>query len=81
MKTLTGHGAIILSIMYAALLIADHYNPTMDFINNSITKALLLILGLFSVYNAAVVISRERARVRRREEKKREALKARRTEP
>jgi succinate dehydrogenase hydrophobic anchor subunit len=78
MKTLTGHGTIILAIMYAALLIADHYNPTMDFVNNNVTKALILILCLFAVYHAILTLSRERARVRRREEKKREALRARR---
>lgn len=78
MKTLTGHGAIILTLMYIALLIADHYNPTMDFINNSVTKGLILLLCLFSVYNAVVVVSRERARARRREEKRRQAYRERR---
>ena len=73
MRTLTGHGTIILAIMYLALLIADHYNPTMDFINNGVTKVLILILCMLSAYNAGLVISRERTRVRRREEKRRAA--------
>ena len=80
MKTLTGHGTIVLTLMYITLLIVDHYNPTMDFINNNVTKALLLLLCLFAVYNAVLVLSRERARARRREEKLREALKAKKAE-
>ncbi len=74
MKTLAGHGSIVLTLMYVTLLIVDHYNPTMDFINNNVTKALLLVLSLFAVYDAVLVLSRERARVRRREQKRREAL-------
>jgi hypothetical protein len=78
MKTLAGHGSIILTLMFVTLLIVDRYNPTMDFINNNVTKALILLLCLFSVYDAVLVLSGARARVRRREEKRREALRAKR---
>ena len=44
MKTISGHGVVILSLMYLTLLIFDHFNPAMSFINNGITKTLLLIL-------------------------------------
>ncbi len=78
MKTLAGHGTIVLTLMYVTLMIVDHYNPAMDFINNSVTKTLLLILCLFAVYNAVLVLSRERARVRQRENARRASLRSRR---
>ncbi len=63
-KKLLAHSAIVISGMYVVFFFIDRVNPAMAFINNGITKFLLLVLALFSVINAIQVIAMERKKLR-----------------
>lgn len=69
LRKLLPHAAIILSLMYFVFFGIDRVNTAMDFINNDITKFLLVALGVIAVINAMLLIHddrrRERARQRR----------------
>ena len=73
------HAAIILSAMYFVFYAIDRVNPIMAFIDNEITKALLVVLGGIAVVNAVTIISDQRReafrrwRQQRRENSKRHA--------
>ncbi len=54
------HGAIILSLMMVVFYILDQFNDAMAFINNRITKSLLLILSIVSIINAIQIIAYHR---------------------
>ncbi len=54
------HGAIILSLMMIVFYILDQFNDAMAFINNRITKSLLLILSIVSIINAVNLIAYHR---------------------
>lgn len=62
LKMVSRHAAIVLSLFYVVLFVVDRINNAMMFIDNSITKALLLILAVTSVFNAWSAICEERAR-------------------
>lgn len=44
LEKLIANLGLVLSLMVITLLIVDHINPTMDFINNSLSKSILLAL-------------------------------------
>lgn len=50
------HAAIILTLMLLTLLIFDYFNPTMDFINNIISKVMIGVLCVLSLFNAGLLI-------------------------
>ena len=54
------HGAIIRSLMMIVFYILDQFNDAMAFINNRITKSLLLILSIVSIINAVNLIAYHR---------------------
>ena len=58
------HAAILLSNMYIVFFVLDKKNKAMAFINNDITKTLMLILALISIYNACTLIQNHRQRIR-----------------
>jgi len=60
------HAAIIISIMYFTFFIIDRVNSPMGFINNDITKVLLVVLGVFTIFNSVRLIGYERREERRR---------------
>lgn len=66
LRKLFAHVAIIISCMYVVFYLIDRVNPAMSFIDNDITKPLLLVLGLLSIINAIQVIADERRKLRRR---------------
>jgi len=66
LRKLLAHGAIIISGMYIVFFFIDRVNPTMNFIDNDITKPLLLILGVISIINSIQVIAQTRKELRRR---------------
>lgn len=49
LKLLLSHLTVILSLILIVLLIVDHLNPTMDFLDNSAAKVFLLLLCLASL--------------------------------
>lgn len=75
MKKYTAHGAIILSLFYLTLYVIDRINRPMLFIENDITKALILVLAFASVVNSIVIISDERKKIRKALAKKASAKK------
>ena len=65
-KKLLAHCAIIISGMYIVFFFIDRVNPAMGFVDNDITKPLLLALALIAIINAIQVIAAERRKLRRR---------------
>ncbi len=60
--TLLSHLCVILSLSLITLYIVDLCNPTMEFINNSISKGFLLALCVCSLPLAVVTLARHRNR-------------------
>ena len=67
LRKLLPHAAIILSGMYLVFFLIDRVNGAMSFINNAITKRLLLILCAISVINAIYLIRDDRKRLRQQQ--------------
>ena len=65
-KKLLSHCAIIISGMYIVFFFIDRVNPAMGFIDNDITKPLLLALALIAIINAIQVIAAERKKLLRK---------------
>lgn len=51
------HAAIVLALVLITLLIFDYCNPTMDFINNAMTKGLIGCLCLISLFNVGLLLT------------------------
>ena len=66
LKKLMAHCAIIISGMYIVFFSIDQVNPAMGFIDNDITKPLLLALSLIAIINAIQVIAAERKKRKRK---------------
>ena len=73
LKRLTPHAVIILSGMYLVFFLIDRVNRTMNFINNDITKVLLLALCALAVYHAVLMIRANRRAEREAQRRKAEA--------
>lgn len=71
------HAAIILSAMYFVFYGIDRVNSAMAFIDNPMTKMLLVVLGLISIINAIFLIRDNRAKERKRQAKLRKMQEAR----
>lgn len=65
-RTLLPHAGIILSLLFITFFIVDKINGAMNFINNDITKGMLLAFSLISIANACFLIADNRRRARRR---------------
>ncbi|MBQ9861196.1 MAG: hypothetical protein IJO75_02945 [Clostridia bacterium] len=50
------HAVIVLVLVLATLLIFDYFNPSMDFINNAMTKVMIGVLCIISIINAGFVL-------------------------
>lgn len=55
-RTLLPHAVVVLSGLFIILSIADRFNPTMNFINNDISKFLLFILCIFAILASVLLI-------------------------
>ena len=71
LRKLLPHAAIILSFMYFVFYAIDRVNSAMAFINNAITKALILILCVIAIVEAVMLIRDDRRKTRLREKKRR----------
>ena len=71
LRKILPHAAIIISAMYFLFYAIDGVNSAMAFINNDITKFLLLILCIISVVNAVLIVSDDRKRTRSRRQEAR----------
>ncbi len=63
------HVTIVLCNMYIVFYCIDRVNSAMSFIDNSITKALLLVLCVLSIVNSIFLIGDNRNKVRRENRK------------
>lgn len=72
LRKLLPHAAIILSFMYFVFYAIDRVNSAMAFINNDITKGLLVILCLIAVVESIMIIRDDRRKTRLREKKRRQ---------
>lgn len=80
MKKILNHSTIILSLFYLTLFVIDKINSAMQFIENDITKALILVLAAVSTVNAIFAISADRKKRKRqlaKEAAKKKAKKSR----
>ena len=57
------HAAILLSNMYIVFFLIDRVNSAMCFIDNRITKALLVLLAIISTINASFLILDQRRKI------------------
>lgn len=51
------HACVILVLVLLTLLIFDHLNPTMDFINNPIAKCFIALLCVLSFVVSLLVLA------------------------
>lgn len=56
------HICLILSLMMLTFVITDRYNRAMAFINNDITKSLLLVLAILVIAQSVLLIRVNRKR-------------------
>lgn len=68
-NTLTLNAAVIISLMYLVFFGIDRVNTAMEFINNDITKWLLVILAVITIYNSVARMCLDRKLDRRRKTK------------
>jgi len=54
--SLIPHGTIILAVMMITFYITDRYNRPMAFINNDLTKVLLLIMSVLIIVQSVYMI-------------------------
>ena len=73
LRKLLPHVAIVLSNMYLVFFAIDRVNSAMSFINNNITKILLVVLCIISTINAAFLILDQRRKIAAREAARRRA--------
>ena len=66
LRKILPHVAIIPSMMYFVFFCIDRVNSAMAFINNDITKWLLVILGVISIYDAVLLIVEDQKRAERK---------------
>ena len=72
LRKILPHAAIIIAAMYVVFFAIDRVNSAMGFINNNITKVLLLVFSVVSVFNALWLIHDDRQATRRRIQRERE---------
>ena len=68
LRKLLPHAAIIHSLMYFVFFSIDRVNSAMAFIDNDITKVLLVLLGAISIWSSLTLIHEDRARERKRQQ-------------
>ena len=81
LRKILPHVSIVLCNMYIVFYLIDRVNSAMAFINNSITKVLLLILCIISTINSSFLILDERRRAEARNRRRAEIARARQGQP
>ncbi len=67
LKTLLGlvpHVLIVLSVMMITFVVTDYYNRSMAFVNNGITKGLMVVMAVLAIVESVYVIYRMRKDMR-----------------
>ncbi len=66
LRPMLPHAAIVLANMFVVFFVVDQINPTMNFIDNGLTKGLLLVMSALAVANWWIARQRiRRAKARR----------------
>ena len=73
LKRLIPHAVIIISAMYAVFFFIDRVNASMAFINNPITKGLMLLFCVLASFDAVRLIRSDRRRTRILEQRRQKA--------
>ena len=60
------HVNMILAAMYIVFYFIDRVNSAMAFIDNDITKALLLIMSILTIFSSLTFVLAERERLKRK---------------
>lgn len=60
------HVNMILAAMYIVFYFIDRVNSAMAFIDNDITKALLLIMSVLTIFSSLTFVLAERERLKRK---------------
>lgn len=68
-QKLLPHAGIVLALMFITFFIVDKFNGAMNFINNDMSKALLLLFALIAIVNSCFVIHQNRRQFRARQER------------
>ena len=76
LRRILPHISILLSNMYIVFFLIDRVNRAMAFIDNDLTKWLLLFASLVSIGNAVFLIADERKRVALAEKRRRQRVAA-----
>ena len=63
LRKILPHVTIVMCNMYIVFYLIDRVNSAMAFINNGITKALLLVMCIISIVNSLYLIRDERRRI------------------
>jgi hypothetical protein len=64
-KNILPHIIIILAGIFIVFLILDNYNPTMNFINNTISIKLLWVFCILSIVNSVFLVITNRKAFRK----------------
>ena len=64
-KNILPHIIIILSGIFIVFLILDNYNPTMNFINNTISMKLFWVFCILSIVNSVMIVISNRKALRK----------------
>ncbi len=67
-KNILPHIIIILAGIFIVFLILDNYNPTMNFINNTISIKLLCVFCILSIVNSIIIVISNRKALRKKNE-------------
>ena len=78
LRKILPHAAIVISVMYFIFFVIDKVNEPMAFVNNGITKALLLVMCVITVVNSVLLIREDREKERRRQRRLKKKKAARR---
>lgn len=69
MKSIFPHMMIVLAGIFITFLVLDGYNPTMNFINNTVSLKVLWAFCILTIVNSIMIIRSNRKQNSRKEEK------------
>lgn len=72
-KNILPHIIIILSGIFIVFLILDNYNPTMNFIGNTISIKLFWAFCILSIVNSVIIVISNRKALRKKNTNERES--------
>lgn len=65
MRTIIENSIIVLSLVFLAFTVLDHYNAQMDFMGNAFAGWLLILYCVLSIINSMLILGRTKRRRRK----------------